>query len=237
MTQCHHQQRHVQQPGAGVAEPHRQRDLLGFLVGRDVAQVVGDQHRRRQRPGGHRQSQADPVDPQRLGVLRAEHRDQTEEDEHRDLAQPQIPVGLLATGVQPRARDAHPADDDQPRRADDGQRQAGRRRDPEAHQGRGEHRTRRRQSGSDQPQGTCSNVVGAADAVGVVVGVVDPDDHRDSDDHCQQGFPPHRTVQPGRGTGPRDHGCNCVGQGPRAGALDPLRDTGHRSIVSWSPLE
>ena len=225
--QGHRQQPLIQQPGAGVAEPHRQRDLLGFPVGRNVAQVVGDQHRRRQRPDGHRERQADPVDPARLCVLRAEHRDQTEEHEHRDLAQPQIPVRLRAAGVEPRARDAQPADHDQPRRADHGQRQARHGRDPEAHQRRGEHRTRCRQPGSDQPQRSGADVVGAADAVGVVVGVVDPDDHCDRDDQRQQGLPPHRAVQPGRGTGPRDHRGNGIGQCPRAGTLDPLRDTGH----------
>ena len=174
-----------------------------------------------------RERQPDPVDPARLRVLRAEHGDQTEEHEHRDLAESQIPVRLCAAGVEPRARDAQPADHDQPRRADHGKRQPRRGRHPEADQRCGEHRTRRRQPGSDQPQRSGADVVGAADAVGVVVGVVDPDDHRDRDDQRQQGLPPHRAVQPGRGTGPRDHRGDGIGQGPRTGTLDPLRDTGH----------
>ena len=80
---------------------------------------------------------------------------------------------------------------------------------------------------SDQPQRPGPHVVGAADAVGVVVGVVDPDDHRDRDDQRQQRLPPRRGAQPGRGAGSRDHRGDGIGQRTRAGPLDPLRDTGH----------
>ena len=145
---------------------------------------------------------------------------------------PEVAVGLRATGVQPRAGDAGGAHGDQPRI---GRRSPapGRPSQPSAgsHRG-GQHRPRRRDPRTHQSQRSGTLVVGAANAVGVVVGVVDPDDQRDRDEQRQQRLPPHRTAQPGRRAGAGDDGCDGVGQGARAGAFNPLRDGGHQEIVA-----
>ena len=52
--------------------------------------------------------------------------------------------------------------------------------------------------------------VGAADAVGVVIGEVDPDDQCHRDGQGQQRLPPVGGVQPGGGASARDHRCDCV---------------------------
>ena len=66
------------------------------------------------------------------------------------------------------------------------QRQPGQRRDREAQERRVAHRRGRGQPRPDQPHRPDPVVVGAADAVGVVVGVVDAHDERDGDDQREQ---------------------------------------------------
>ena len=99
--------------------------------------------------------------------------------------------------------------------------------DDEAEHRGGQHRARGGQPGADQPDGAGPVVVGAADAVGVVVGVVDTDDQRDRNHKGQSRFPPHLTADPGGGTGACQHGGDGIREGPRSGALYPLRKTGH----------
>ena len=161
----------------------------------NVAQIVGHQHRRRQGAHRDRRRQAHPVHPQRLGVLGAEHRHQTEEHEYRDLTETLIAVrgsSRRCTATRRRCRRApttisqgllHSASANPATAAD---RQAD-------HRGR-QHRLRRGQFGAHQPQRTGPLVVGAANAVGVVVGVIDPHDQRHRDHQRQQGLPPLRTV-------------------------------------------
>ena len=103
--------------------------------------------------------------------------------------------------------------------------------DRQAHDRGGQHRPRGRQPRADQAHRARPVVVGAADAVGVVVGVVDADDQRDRDDQRQQRLPPHRGVQPGRRAGAGDDRRHRVGQRPRARTGDPLREGGHNAIL------
>ena len=119
------------------------------------------------------------------------------------------------------------ADENQPRGAEPRQHQAGHRRDGQADHCCRQHRPRRGDLRPHQPQRPRPHVVGAADAVGVVVGVVDADDHRDRDNHRQQRLPPARTVQPGGRAGAGDDRGDRVGQRPGPGTLHPLRETGH----------
>ena len=102
------------------------------------------------------------------------------------------------------------------------QRQPGQRRDREAQERRVAHRRRRGQPRPDQPHRPDPLVVGAADAVGVVVGVVDADHQRDGDDQREQR--PHRLHRPrtDRRPGADQHRGDRGRQRPRPRSRDPL---------------
>ena len=70
-------------------------------------------------------------------------------------------------------------------------------------------------------------VVGAADAVGVVVGVVDPDLQGQGHDEGEHGIRPDDVTGLVGGTGADEDGGDGGGQRARAGALDPLGQGGH----------
>ena len=111
------QQRLIQQAGAGVAEPHGQRDLAGLRVGRNVAKVVGHQHRRRQAARRRPRARRRPSRPAAPGCTacrapRPGRRTRTPRPRRGPVA-----IRLRAAGVQPRARDARGAHRDQPRLA------------------------------------------------------------------------------------------------------------------------
>ena len=114
-----HEERQRHQEGVQVArrvvpEAHGRGELARGGVGVDIAQVVGDQDRRRERPDRNGDADADGVDAPAHDKLRAAHGDESEEHEHGDLAEPGIPVRPRTSGVEPRGEDADSADQDQP---------------------------------------------------------------------------------------------------------------------------
>ncbi len=84
----------------------------------------------------------------------------------------------------------------------------------------------------DQPQRADPVGIGAADAVGVVVGVVDAHLQRQRDQQRQQRLAHDHGVGEGGGTGARDDRRHGRGQGARARPLDPLRQRRHDAGVS-----
>ena len=107
-------ERGVEPAGVAVAEDHGQGALADDLVRRDVAQVVGHEHRAREHPDGDGAHDRERVRRPALRQGGAEHRDRPEEDEHGHLAEPGVPVRSLAARVEPGARHAQRAHGDQP---------------------------------------------------------------------------------------------------------------------------
>ena len=133
---------------------------------------------------------AQPGDPLDTHVGRPDGGDKAEEHEHEQLAEAEIPVRPRAPCVPPRRGDAQHADHEQPPRRRGRQDEPGDGRNREGQEGRSLHRRRRRQPGSDEAHRSDPHSIGPAHAVGVVVGVVDPDLQRQADDEGQQRSPP-----------------------------------------------
>ena len=169
----------------------------------------------------------DERDPLGLDVLRAEHRHQPEEHEDHHLAEPEVAVGLRPAGVEPRRSHRHRTHDHQPPGRAGREHQARDRRDPERRERRRLHRARRRDPGADQSHRADPVGVGAADAVGVVVGVVDADLQREAHHESEQGLPPHRVAVVRRHARAREDGRDRGRQRARAGAGHPLRGSRH----------
>ena len=177
----------VEVAGALVAEPHRQRALAGDGVGGDVAQVVGDEDRAGERADADAGVEGGPLPRLGLDVGRADDRDQAEEDEDHHLAEAEVAVGLARRRCRTRRRPRTPR---RPRRSHhavvaartspaDG-------RHAEGGEGGGLHGARGRRSRADEPHRADPVGVGAADAVGVVVGVVDADLQGEADHQGEQ---------------------------------------------------
>ena len=222
-----HHEHGVEQPGAPVAEHHREGALAGDGVGRDVAQVVGDQDRAGQGADADGRPERRPLPGLGLDVRRADDRDEPEEDEHHDLAEAEVAVGLRAAGVEPRGQHRHDADGQQPPGGRRGQGQARDRGHAEGQERRPLHRSGRCGARPDQPQRTDPVGVGAADAVGVVVGVVDRHLEREGDDEREQRLPPHDGVDVRRDAGAGEHGGDGCGEGARSRAGEPLCGSCH----------
>ena len=161
--------------------------------------------------------------PAGLQVGGAADRDEAEEHEDEEFAEPEIAVRPLAAGVVPRGQDARCADGQQPPVAGhDHHDQAGDGGQPEADERGALHRGRLGQAGADQSQRADPDRVGAADAVGVVVGVVDAHLQGHAD-HQGQGGDRQRepALEEGQAAG-RDHRGQGGGQGSRPGAGQPL---------------
>ena len=92
-----HQQRHVQPPGAGVAQPHRQRALARLRVAGDVPQVVDHEQRGGQQADGHAGAERQPRQRLLLHVGGPRGGDHPEEHEHE---QPR-PARGSRTGCEP----------------------------------------------------------------------------------------------------------------------------------------
>ena len=128
---------------------------------------------------------------QGLDVVGANGGHQSEEDEHEELAQTRVAVGARATGVEPAGGQAgRPHHEDPPRRGP-GQAEADHSGHAEAGQrgaldGPGRGQARRHQANGADPL-----VVGPADAVRVVVGIVGPHLDGQGDDQGGKGPPPH----------------------------------------------
>ena len=129
-----------------------------------------------------------------LDVRRADHRDEAEEDEDHHLAQAEVAVGTRPAGVEPGRGHAQRAHDQQPPRRQGGQHQAGHRGHPEGGERGGAAPRPGGGAGADEPHRADPVVVGAADAVGVVVGVVDAHLQRQRDHRASSAF--HRTTAP-----------------------------------------
>ena len=219
----------VEHAGPAVAEADREGALAVLGVGRDVAQVVRDEDRRGERTHADGAEQAEPRHGIRLRVLRAERGQQAEEDEDVDLAQPAVAVGVVTARVAPRRehgqgaerqheprtgeRHEGQADDCRPRRSD---RSAASR----TFDGGGEPL-------ADEPHRPDPRLVGAADAVGVVVGVVDADLEGQCDEQGEDRQGRVGTPEQVGGGGAEDDGGDGGGQGARARAGDPLGQGGH----------
>src|SRR5699024_10468825 len=180
---------------------------------------------------------------------RSQGGDETEEDEDEDLAEAHIPIGPLPSGVEPRGGHGGCADDEEPPRLrDEDEHDAGETGTTEEEEGRTLDRMRLGQTGRGQTHRTDSLVVGAADAVGVVVGVVRPDLEAESDEQREEAAQKYlrqtdmvaaagdviedergeSSEGPDRGAGSDEDGRECQGQGAQPSTRDPLGGISHR---------
>ena len=82
---------------------------------------------------------------------------------------------------------------------------------------------------ADQAQRADPALIGAADAVAVVVGVVDPDLQREGDDQREQRPTGTPDLDREGGAGSHEHRGDRGGQGAGAGSFEPVRGSGHGS--------
>ena len=129
-----------------------------------------------------------------LHVCRPDDGDQPEEHEHEHLAEAAVAVGVRPAGVEPRRDDGGGADQQQPPAGGRSEHEPGHGRDAERRERRGLDLRRAGQARADEPQRADPVGVGAADPVGVVVGVVDADLQRQRHDERQQRLPPDERV-------------------------------------------
>jgi hypothetical protein len=186
----------VEIPGPNPAEPDGDRLLARFPVRLDVAQVVGLEERRRQQADGHAHPEGEgpreweAEDRERtdraLDVGRAGGGHQPEEDEDQHLAEAEVAVGVLASGIGPTRQPAEEADRNEPVGDPDGQDESGHARHSEGRKGGKLHLSHRRQLAGDETDRADANLVGAAHAIGVVVDVVGADLQAERDHQRQE---------------------------------------------------
>ena len=237
-TATHDEQR-VEVAALPVAEHHGQRALARRRVGRDVAQVVGDQDRAGERADAGRGEPAG-----RAGACRSGRTSCRAPPPGRRTRTPSPRRGRgsrRAASRRCRTRRRR----SQPRRpaaatTPTWRRAPGRRPSPRrSRERRALHRPRPVVSaGADQPQRSDPVGVGAADPVGVVVGVVHADLQGQRDDQREERLPPHgvrrrtprRRCRPGRGRRPR---AACAGARLRSTAqgLPRVEDSGRHSVT------
>ena len=183
----------VERAGVAVAEHHRQRALADDAVARDVAQVVGHQHRAGQHADADRADER--ARAERPGSASAPCRAPRPARRTRTRPPRRARRSRRAAGrrcrTRPPAMHTAPDGDQPPLPRQRHQRQPGQAGDREADERGVAHGRRRGRPRADQPQRPDPLVVGAADAVGVVVGEVDADHQRDRDDQREQ-RPPRR---------------------------------------------
>src|SRR5690606_8606088 len=110
-----------------------------------------------------------------LGVSGAQGGNQAEEDEDVYIAQATVAVRVLAAGVAPGSEDRGNSNQQQrPRRGEHNQNQPADRGQAEAAEGGVAYVLRCGELGTGQAQRAHAFIIGAADAIGVVVGVVHP---------------------------------------------------------------
>ena len=173
-------------------------------------------------PAAHPITHRQPGHPLDGDVRRADRRHEPEEHEHEQLAEPGV-------AVRPRARRCRTT----PRRSPPRRRRAAtttssrrapgrrrRRRRTPANAARFTAR-RRLQPGRDEAHRPDPRVVGAADAVAVVVGVVHADLQGQADDEGDGDPPPHHRSGADRAPGADGDGHDGGGQRARPGAEDP----------------
>ncbi len=93
-----------------ITEAHRERELAGARVGLDVPQVVHHENRRRKCADRHRRQDHQRRHVLRLHEVRARHGAEAEEQEHAQVAEPEVAVGLRSAGVEIRRRDGQQAE-------------------------------------------------------------------------------------------------------------------------------
>ena len=180
---------------------------------------------------------ADPRGPGQLVGLRvggAEHGDEPEEREDADLAEPAVPVRPAAAGVAPGREDRDGADGEQPPLA--GERRRATRPStaatPNAANAAALTDPGARGPGRGQPQRADAVHVGAADAVGVVVGVVDAHLQGERDAERERGAAEVERAQLGGGAAADEDRGGGGGQRARSSALHPVAGSGHVSFLS-----
>ena len=151
---------------------------------------------------------------------------------------------MRSAGVEPGGEDAEQPDAHEPPGRGRSEDQADQRGGTERRERSGLHGAGSGGAAADEAQRTDPVLVGAADAVGVVVGVVHPDLQEQRDEQSERGLPPHRLVHPQRDRGPGQHRGYRSRQRPGSRPRDPLVDRrrggGHgRDCVSgggwWFP--
>ena len=135
--------------------------------------------------GGERE----PRERLHLHVRRARDRGEAEKHEDRQLAERPVAVWPAPAGVEPGRGHRRRAEQQQPPRGHRGQHESGDAGDGEAAERRRQHVPRLSQAGADEPDRADPDLVGAADAVAVVVGVVDADLERERYQQRQRGPP------------------------------------------------
>ncbi len=229
------QRAHVEPAGARASQPDRQGALARRGVADDVAQVVGLEERHRQEPDGDGGDEGDGGEMQAAALLDeggAGGRHQSEEHEDERLPQSDVAVGAGASGVEPPRGDARDAHGEEPPGGEGGQGEPGDPGDPERGEGGGAHGGRLGQARGDQAQRTDPDLVGAPDAVGVVVGVVRADLQGEGDEEGQDGAAPQQArrvpvellLAPPADGRAHDHRHHRRGQGAGAGAQHPPAD-------------
>ena len=193
----------VQHAGPPVADENRKGALAGHRVGGDVPQVVDHQQGARQQADRHARRQRQPGHPVHLHVRGPGDGGDPEEDEDGQLAQAPVAVRAAAAGVGPGGGHRGGAQQQQPPGGGGGEREAGHAGGGEAGERGAEHLPRRGESRGHQPDRPDPALVGAADAVAVVVGVIDP--HlQGQGDHQGEGRAPQREAAVPEGH-PRAH--------------------------------
>ncbi len=181
------QQHPVIGDGAIATEAHRQGDLAAGGIGFDVAHVVDVEHGGSQQATGGRGQQQIPLQGLGKEVVGAEHPQQAEEEEHRDIAKAAITVRSLAHRVGHRSDDGRPAQhherqDLQPRLPEGAaqQQQAARHRRQRGQCHRHAHLLAGDEAGYHGPLGTDPlAIVGTGDRIAVVVGQIGEDLQQD----------------------------------------------------------
>ena len=223
-----------QDAGSLTAQPRGQRSFAGGRIGFDIAQVVEDKDRRREKSHPASHQDAERGDSTGLHINRADRRHEAEEEEDEDLAQAEVAVWSRPPRVQPAREQARRADDQQP--PVDGQAES----DPQ-HGGDAEGGDRRppdlrrsdnpRRSGANGPD---SPVVGAAHEVRVVVGEIDPDLHAERDHQSGKAGGPMPVTLMNCNRRPREHGrdrgrqrCRSHGRPPDSRGAQRSRGADH----------
>ena len=214
----------VEPAGALPAKPDGQRALVGSAVGLDVPHVVDDQDRGGEAADGDREPERQPIEPLELDVVGAVHRDQPEEEEDEELAEPGVAVGPGAARVEHPRRDRGDAHGDDHPAGDHGQVDARGDGHAEGEPGRDQDAARRDQSGGgDADRAEPIDRVGAALGVRVVVGEVgsDLDEDRADQGGDEGADPPQVAMVLDRGGRPDQHGRDCRRQRPRTRRHQP----------------
>ncbi len=228
--------------GAGT-DADGERSLAGGSVGLEVADVVHQEHRDGVQADPHRAEHAPPRDAGRLRGHRPERRDEAEEDEDAHFAPATVAVGARRAGIGPRGGDGRGADGEQPplvRQHRHGETQE--RADGERGERRRLHARRPRLPRGDEALRPDAVGIGPADAVRVVVRVVDRYLERESDAEGERRDSRTERAEGRRRRRADGDGSDRRGEGLGACAANPVtRRRGHAGLPSspgqgpWRP--